>query len=202
MELQTIEMPKAEARKAFLEYRHAVRERHDAEDEQIMRAYRALSQGKPVIDIFEAIRDGGRDRNGLPKLAIARADAVKTVLLRRPDGSFHMAPINLTYQDGSIPGRAEYRGRVFRFPVNFLTPKELRFGRERWVAMNPTVPPALRPQHAMSNYHVLWEAEWRKDPVPPRDPALLKHLGGPLYMVLATWDLTDVERAVLGVTRR
>lgn len=31
----------------------------------------------------------------------------------------------------------------------------------------------------------------------PVDPALLKHIGGDLYAVVATWDLTDLERAVL-----
>lgn len=30
------------------------------------------------------------------------------------------------------------------------------------------------------------------------DPALLKHIGGDLYAVLATWDLTELERSVLG----
>jgi len=49
-----------------------------------------------------------------------------------------------------------------------------------------------------------FEADWK--PVrdrrrAPGDPALLKHLGGPFYAVLATWDLTFVEQAVLGVTR-
>ena len=49
--------------------------------------------------------------------------------------------------------------------------------------------------------HLLWEPRWERRPRPPGDPALLKHLAGPLYAVLATWDLTPVEQAVLGVTR-
>ena len=61
-------------------------------------------------------------------------------------------------------------------------------------ALIPNVPPALRPAHALSNYHLLWEAEWRVAPgPPPGDPALLKHIGGDLYSVLAVWDLTPVE---------
>ncbi len=39
MQLDVIEMDKTEARKAFLGYRRAVRERHDAEDAEIMRGY-------------------------------------------------------------------------------------------------------------------------------------------------------------------
>ena len=37
--------------------------------------------------------------------------------------------------------------------------------------------------------------------MPPRDPALLRNITGTLYAVLAVWDLTEVERAVLGMTR-
>jgi hypothetical protein len=35
------------------------------------------------------------------------------------------------------------------------------------------------------------------DPLPPGDPALLRKLGGDLYIVLGTWDLTPLEQAVL-----
>jgi hypothetical protein len=41
---------------------------------------------------------------------------------------------------------------------------------------------------------ILWEAEWQHV---PSDPLLLRHITGPLYAVLASWDLTELERAVL-----
>jgi hypothetical protein len=62
-------------------------------------------------------------------------------------------------------------------------------------ALVPIVPPNLRPDRALSRYVILFEAEWR--PVPPVDPLLLRHLHGALYVVLAAWDLTPIERAVL-----
>ncbi len=65
--------------------------------------------------------------------------------------------------------------------------------------MVPLIPPALRPSTDFRNFHILWEAEWQR--VAPKDPALLKHVGGHLYAVLATWDLTELERAVLGGIR-
>jgi hypothetical protein len=65
----------------------------------------------------------------------------------------------------------------------------------------PIVPPQLRPKHDLANYHTFWEVEhWTL--CPPRDPMLLRHLGGWLYAVLAVWDLTPVERAVLGAPAR
>jgi hypothetical protein len=60
-----------------------------------------------------------------------------------------------------------------------LPPQHRRWGRGRWV--------------------ILWEVEeWAKAPRPPGDPILLRPLLGDLYTVEAHWDLTDVERLVLG----
>jgi len=55
----------------------------------------------------------------------------------------------------------------------------------------------MRPKTKLEGFHTLWEVEtWTLEP--PRDPVLLRRLGGDLYVVLAVWDLTDLERAVLG----
>lgn len=62
-------------------------------------------------------------------------------------------------------------------------------------ALVPLIPPNLRPARALVRYVILFEAEW--EPVPPTDPLLLRHLHGDLYAVLAAWDLTPLERAVL-----
>jgi len=62
-------------------------------------------------------------------------------------------------------------------------------------ALVPMIPPKFRPTAKLSNYHIMFEAVWK--PVPPVDPFLLKHLGGTLYVVLAQWDLTPLEQAVL-----
>lgn len=70
--------------------------------------------------------------------------------------------------------------------------------RDEYRAIVPLIPPGLRPVGDLKNYHVVFEADWAKvAPPAPRDPALLKHIGGDLYAVLAVWDLTDLERAVL-----
>ena len=61
-------------------------------------------------------------------------------------------------------------------------------------AVVPTIPPDLRPKAKLSNYWILWEADWEEVPT---DPMLLRHLGGSMYAVMAQWDLTEVERAVL-----
>jgi DNA-binding Lrp family transcriptional regulator len=62
-------------------------------------------------------------------------------------------------------------------------------------AIVPLIPPKLRPAGNLSKYCILWEADWFR---PPGDPLLLRHLAGTLYAVLAVWDLTELEQAVLG----
>jgi hypothetical protein len=54
----------------------------------------------------------------------------------------------------------------------------------------------LRPKATLEHFHILWEAVWQPHTA-PRDPMLLKHLGGVFYAVVAVWDLTELERAAL-----
>ena len=75
--------------------------------------------------------------------------------------------------------------------------RQERWSRRPLRALVPTVPPRLRPAGNLDSYHVLFEPEWQGDPE-PADPALLKHIGGDLWAVVATWDLTPLEAAVLG----
>lgn len=214
MNLKMIEMPKEEAQGAFEEYRHAIRSaktsQTNAEDAQIARCYKALAEDRRVINLDDTMGEAGEDEKGLPRLAISRADEQRLHLRRNwGTGDADMYPDSLAFGYRSHV----YAGRVFQFP-KLLSQREppLEFTRLSWnrqsrVPINdfraiiPNIPPHFRPPHNLKNYHLLWEPKWELVPRPPRDPALLKHLGGPLYAVLATWDLTPVEQAVLGVTR-
>lgn len=194
MDLSTIEMERPKAREAFLDYRKAVRERHNAEDEQIMRGYRELARGRQLIQLSDTIVAGGTVERTwrswdnrtwkatLPALAVMRADAPECWL-------------ETGAQRVSFTPERWYRGRKDRLTVRGL---DVSVGEADWKAMVPIVPPALRPKAMLSNYHILWEADWTKEVVrPPRDPALLRRIGGDLFAVVAIWDLTDLERAVL-----
>lgn len=199
MQLDTIAMDKGEARQAFLAYRDAVRARHSAEDAAIMRGYRALSQGRQLIRLSEVIAAGGTNDQDLPALAVTRADRREAWLtISGGEVVFHHA------DPWDVPANAGPAAGTHRFPTEVFAGKVLRSAArwDRWKPMVPIIPPALRPAHALSGYHILWEVDrWEKVPNPPHDPALLKWLGGDLYAVLAVWDLTEVERAVLAGRR-
>ncbi|MCI0418655.1 MAG: hypothetical protein L0312_05445, partial [Acidobacteria bacterium] len=71
MNLETITAE--QARQQFEIYRDSVRKRHDTEDHAIMTAYKAISKGASVISLTQAIKAGGVDERGWPRIAVMRA---------------------------------------------------------------------------------------------------------------------------------
>ncbi len=64
------------------------------------------------------------------------------------------------------------------------------------------VPADKRPDKGqLHDWHILWEVDQWHDRsqtlTASRDPYLLKHVGGDLWAVLAEWDLTPLEMAIL-----
>lgn len=188
MDLQPMVMDKSAAEAAFKEYRAAFMAERNRIDGELMRGYKALKEGKQLIELSKTIAAGGEDERHLPRLAFGRADEREIQVYRWREGSVQFEPSG---------GRIRARDRWVRLPDDTL-PRT-----DDWVqthfAMVPLIPPRFRPPHALTGYHILWEAEWSTTSRTraPRDPALLKHIGGDLYAVLAVWDLTDLERAVL-----
>ena len=196
MNLPTISIPRHVARQHFLDYRRAVRARVEKDDATLMTGYRALAQGKHVINGAEAIAQGGVGADGLPCLALVRADAERCFVRYHRSGAVDFGANNRAFayrvQRSLIRHFAPGTLPVW-VPLPTLSWTWIREGEARV----PMVPPRLRPAHALSNYFILWEATWTR--LAPKDPALLKDIGGGLYVVLAIWDLTELERMVLGV---
>lgn len=228
MELQTLEIPRAQAREAAAEYRRAARTISDPERrqefEQIARAYRiAARDGVPMIALTPTIRSGGlvprtlvrskgtewerRETFLVPRLAVCRASAayVYTLGLQR-NGRLELVD--------SLRRRFDYRSGRITLELDEELPENIESGHDlvgswngsAWCSMVPIVPPRHRPPRAstLDSFLVLWEVdrwEWSTPPAPPGDPALLRHVGGDIYAVLATWDLTELEQLVLSGRR-
>jgi hypothetical protein len=165
-------------------------------DKEIRRTYRALAQGKTVIKALESVAAAGVFPSGLPKLGLVRADQTHLICDREKDGSFRF------YPRGHAWGR-QPKGVVFSWPAGTLPPgsdpSRIVVGGGYWLdyeAVVPIIPLHLRPRRALASYHILFEAEWSR--TVPKDPFLLRRLGaGDLWLVVAAWDLTEVERAAL-----
>lgn len=191
MQVATLEEKRAIAREKYAEYLKAVKVRQSKEYEAIKNAYRELSRGNQVIDIVATMQNAGVDHLQRPRLAIVRADAklcwFRCTHTARSWGAGRQ-PI-FSASDNWHPPKTQsvvLPRNTFEIDSDHQT-KTLR-------AVVPTIPPSLMPAGNLANYHILWEAEWETIPV---DPMLLKHLGKSLYVVLAQWDLTPLEQAVL-----
>lgn len=186
MNVKTIALDKGKARELFDRYKAVPKCRKTPEDEAIQSALRQVGHGKIVLDIVSAFKQTGLNSNGLPQLAICRADflSVRITLTNEGSAMFHQ------HRHGYHLNRYDVRLPLGTFEVGH--------GTDSWnarVAASPFIPAYLRPEHALKNYHLLWEAVWTADP--PRDPYLLRKLHGSLYVVLAEWDLTEIEMAAM-----
>lgn len=178
MQASIIEMPVDEAREAFKHYRKHIDRRHaDPEDLALMRSYRELSLGRRVLDLQESFRLAGVDDQGRPKLAIARAD---------------WRHVELSLWSMSFANRDGWHGATIQFGEDIL-PRPRSGGRVE--AVVPNIPPQFRPKPTMRcKYWILFEAEWG---AVTSDPFLLKRINPNLYAIMAAWDLTPLEQAVL-----
>jgi hypothetical protein len=218
--MQQVEIPRAEARQSYLDYRRAAKREDDPvirnELEAMARAFRiAAKEEHPLIALTPTLTRGGTvprtivQRRGrdeyrthylLPRLAVCNAAArfVFTLGVER-DGA-------IRFIDSLGRSPRYQRGRIeletgFELPDGYEVGSQINWDRSAWSALVPIVPPKHRPARgALENFVVLWEVDdwtWRRVPAPPGDPALLQHVGGDIYAVLATWDLSPLEQLVL-----
>ncbi|HEY6058633.1 MAG TPA: hypothetical protein VIV06_11405 [Candidatus Limnocylindrales bacterium] len=211
MNIHTISMDPGEAERLRSQYRAAVklageveaseyetraerRRREIAEhDKAILDTLNGVLKDKEIISLRAALRAGGEDGKGRPKIAVARADERVITVHRFGNGRVDYLPI-VDRNVGELPARSATR--TFSF-LGLLPRLE---SVNSWHVVDgmsdvPHIPPAYRPSN-LEAYHIIWEADWR--PVPPVDPILIRHLAGDFYTIVAAWDLTEIEAAVLG----
>lgn len=179
MDVQKLSMDKDQARDLYRAYQEN-RGHMTADDRAIAAIYKRIAAGKLVIRALTSITAAGLDAAGLPKLAIARADEKKIECECWTDRA-NLRP--------AARGYVRAKDRTFTIPMPGMQSQT----RNR-IADVPLIPVHLRPRRAIEKYHVLWEADWNQYPV---DPYLLRRFGADAWLVVAAWDLTPVERAVM-----
>lgn len=185
MKVEQLALSKEKAQELFDRYQQH-REGYTDADREIAAIYKQIAAGRTVIRALESIRLAGCDEHGLPRLAICPAHM--TECWYRTSGA--------NSEQGEVCfGKRHPNRRDRREVVRMQWPNVPQTKRWDHSATVPLIPVHLRPKHALSNYHILWEAEWTKRY--PVDPYLLRRFGGDAWLVLAAWDLTDVERAVM-----
>lgn len=170
-------------------------------DRRIAEGYKVLAKGGRLVDVNEALKAGGLNLAGIPKLAIARAHVEATDWQPergsewRNDKHVWFATGGGVYSYG--PRRTRIAGDRVTWKVDadtFDRAKVQAHPSRDFRALTPHVPLPHRPKFKLDNYFLLWEANWFGV---PRDPYLLRPISGALMEIVAEWDLTDLEIAAV-----
>ncbi len=192
MKLDTLTEVRHLADEKWREYKEASKVNSSKLYKDAAKLYYQIKRGKKIIDITKVIKVGGlrEDDSRHPKLAIAKA---KNKII-----TCHF------YNNGDIQflnGEPGWRLKVTTRDV--IIPKcfpELA-GAKQWdkialTAPVPLIPPKHLPEVLTDDYYILWEVdEWKM--IAPTDPYLLKRLTRNHFIVLAGWDLTEIEKSVM-----
>lgn len=194
MDVEKFAMTRKKAYASWKEYIEACKGNpSDKFLQDMKKVYCQLKSGRKIIDIHRIFEVSGLNDKFEPKLAISVASA-KTVTMEYEQSGI----IRFYYWKGSFHmGKSEdvIISNVFpKLPENHWEGQYSRYKRRQ--ASVPAIPASLRPKGSLSGYYILWEVEeWKM--IPAKDPYLLKRITPNMFVVLAGWNLTELERAVM-----
>ena len=198
MNVESFVMSKEEAKKLWKEYVEACKENPEDKFLQDMKqVYNQLSCGRKVVDINTIFQRSGLTFNGEPRLAIALATEKKVRCTYSKDGTvkfLNLDAYNTRWGNNCVFAKdIDIKGIFPKIPEEKLD----RFNSDIVLeTIVPKIPASIRPKGQLENYYVLWEVEkWKL--VPPIDPYLLRRINDNMFVVVAGWNLTELERAVM-----
>lgn len=201
MEVSKLEVPQKRAEELYQECREALKDHESDYVKELRRLYNQLRKKKRIIDVFASMKKAGLNEEGDPKLAIAPATQKHAYFRKDKDGAGAFRRLtDKRYEtlrdDISIPTGTFPDLETETTPWNTQTIKKPNIK-----TLAPCVPPKLLllipKHHTLKNYHVLFEAEKWTLHHPPKDPILMKKVTANLFVVVGTWNLTKLERAVM-----
>lgn len=198
MNTPTIEMPREVAREQLRQYRSQLHKRADAEYQAVAAGLEHLARGTRLLNLADCFKNVPLDHHYRPKLAIARADR-QTVRFRRDTAGKGSFDTQGNRGGRPWPKHGLKHGLRFELEIPRCPPLIDYWKEPGGSSLVPMIPASVREAVGridLAKHFVLWEVTWADI---PRDPYLLKWTGaGDLYAILAEWDLTDLERAVMG----
>ena len=206
MEVEQLSLPKKKLEEESAALKEALKANHQLEKSQmtkdLLKVYGFMNRYKgKIVDVPLSFKKAGLNEDGDPRLAIARADAKTIHGTKYRDGSFLIQPDRASWKVTQSNGDIQFSAGTFSFPLVQIKRGEYNFTEvknERIQAPVPIIPAKLLHlvKSKLSNYSILWEVDHWK-PEPPKDPMLLRQLTPNLFGVLAVWNLTPLEKAVI-----
>lgn len=188
---------KAKATELWHEYKAAAKTFKDPIYADLQKIYNQVKGGQKVVDIHKVIGKGGVHDNFHPKLAIAKATNKKVWCRYEQNGDVRYTNENewkVLKPDIVLPKCMPEIPKE-KLPVNRWN-STVRQGHFNLIAPVPLIPAKLRPKTLTDDYYILWEVDvWQM--IPPTDPYLLRRITKNMFVVLAGWDLTEIEKSAM-----
>jgi hypothetical protein len=202
MQVTKVELDKDVAEQKYKEYLEAAKTRQSREYNALRRVYYALKKGYKVIDIYQAFNDTGKDEYDRPKLAIVRADAKQVYFAKEAEGAGRF-----TKYDPDDWRERKFAGEVYLPESTFESWKVKNSNlsvaawanifEDKLVTNVPIIPAHIPTPKSLDKYYILFEVDkWSKF-APVKDPYLLERINSNTFLVLAEWNVTDVEAIVM-----
>lgn len=199
--VQKIIIPEEQAKIAWKKYCEILKKRKDKHLKIMKDSMYFAKQGKALIDIYEVIKNAGLNSKNEPRLAIARADINEVRFVKQDTGSGQFCMEHGNYRSGWNTD-VHLPQKTFKIQWERRTDEK---GEPTWEIINkefktkvPLVPAELMPEGDLKNYYILWEVkEWEELPQ-QKDPFLLKRISENMFVILGAWDVTELERAIIG----
>lgn len=205
MNIETMSESRKTATEKWREYRNAEKVSDNPIYKDLKKVYNQLKGGRKIIDIFKVIQKGGINNEHLPTMAIAKASSKFVWCTYDPNGQIQFVNRKSRYSwdnnNGASPIMEDvsFGNWLPEFSTATLKSKGLMKENDwsfRLKAPVPLIPPKHLPVNLTDDYYILWEVDkWAM--VAPTDPYLLKRITKNLFVVLAAWDLTPMEKAVM-----
>jgi hypothetical protein len=202
MNVNLIQMDPDQAKVKLAAYRQQLKRRANQEYELAAKAYEMMTEGYPLLNLTEVFAQTGLGEDGRPRLAIARADREEVEVSVNPRVE---QIIFSSLKRSSWFDYGDYVGSLLVRVPYYLAPGAKLI---RGFALVPMIPADVRAtvKGQDKDHFVLWEVEQWADrsqtSIAPYDPYLIKHVAGDLYAVVAEWDLTELERAIMAERNR
>lgn len=200
MNVSTIAVSQDTAIRKVSDLKALTKSQRTEEDDALLALYKSVAKhGARVITLSAAFKQAGLNELAQPRLAIAQGDWKRVFYRRGGWSNTHLdpSPYSARFWHQNLGRARDNAAGIIRLrPGSFnAVPTDHDLS-----SVVPYIPASIRPKFHLRNYHILFEVEkWTVEM--PVDPFLLKHIMGETYAVIAEWELTELEAALVGGMR-
>jgi hypothetical protein len=195
MNIEKFSMTKERAEKLWKEYIAACKDNpKDKFLNDMKKVYSQLKSGRKVVDINKIFENSLVNEKYEPKLAICKALAKEVYFRYGENGIILFSARNINKWESAVTDDIVISNIFPQLPQQFWEGNYDKI--KRGTTIVPAIPASARPKGNLKGYYILWEVEkWAK--IPPKDPYLLRRITPNMFVVVAGWNLSELERAVM-----